>query len=446
MGPEKWARRLRRMESESESGAAADTPPLETLSFHGDEEIIEVVELDPGPPDPDDLVQEMEDVDFEEEEEEEGNEEGWVLEPQEGVVGSMEGPDDSEVTFALHSASVFCVSLDPKTNTLAVTGGEDDKAFVWRLSDGELLFECAGHKDSVTCAGFSHDSTLVATGDMSGLLKVWQVDTKEEVWSFEAGDLEWMEWHPRAPVLLAGTADGNTWMWKVPTGDCKTFQGPNCPATCGRVLPDGKRAVVGYEDGTIRIWDLKQGNSIHVLKGTEGHQGPLTCVATNQDGSLILTGSVDCQAKLVSATTGKVVGVFRPETVASQPSLGEGEESESNSVESLGFCSVMPLAAVGYLDGTLAIYDLSTQTLRHQCQHQSGIVQLLWEAGTAVVYTCSLDGIVRLWDARTGRLLTDYRGHTAEILDFALSKDASLVVTTSGDHKAKVFCVQRPDR
>lgn len=40
--------------------------------------------------------------------------------------------------------------------------------------------------------------------------------------------------------------------------------------------------------------------------GTEGHQGPLTCVATNQDGSLILTGSVDCQAKLISATTGKV--------------------------------------------------------------------------------------------------------------------------------------------
>ena len=53
-------------------------------------------------PTADDLVQEMEDVDFEEEEEEEGNE-GWVQEPQEGVVGSMEGPDDSEVTFALHS-------------------------------------------------------------------------------------------------------------------------------------------------------------------------------------------------------------------------------------------------------------------------------------------------------------------------------------------------------
>lgn len=63
-----------------------------------------------------------------------------------------------------------------------------------------------------------------------------------------------------------------------------------------------------------------------------------------------------------------------------------------------------------------------TSTFLCRTPVQSGIVQLLWEAGTAVVYTCSLDGIVRLWDARTGRLLTDYRGHTAEILDFALSK------------------------
>lgn len=42
--------------------------------------------------------------------------------------------------------------------------------------------------------------------------------------------------------------------------------------------PLGKRAVVGYEDGTIRIWDLKQGNPIHVLKGNRAgkcYPGPL---------------------------------------------------------------------------------------------------------------------------------------------------------------------------
>lgn len=64
---------------------------------------------------------------------------------------------------------------------------------------------------------------------------------------------QWMEWHPRAPVLLAGTADGNTWMWKVPNGDCKTFQGPTCPATCGHVLPDGESSCL-CRLGWVRSW------------------------------------------------------------------------------------------------------------------------------------------------------------------------------------------------
>ncbi|CAN2389106.1 smooth muscle cell migration [Pristimantis euphronides] len=425
---------------EPEEGAAA------AVDFHDDEEIIEVLELNDGDPDPDDLASDMEDVDFADEPEDgEMGDEEWETE-DEGVEEGAEPHDDSELTYSNHTASVFCISLDPKESALAVTGGEDDKACVWRISDGETLFECTGHKDSVTCTAFSHDSTMVATGDMSGLIKVWRVEDTQEIWSFEVADLEWLEWHPCAHVLLCGTADGNTWMWKIPSGECKTFQGPNCPATCGQFLPDGKKAVVGYEDGSVRIWDLKQGSTVHVLKGADAHTGPLTCVSCNGDGSLILTGSVDCDTKMVNTATGKVVGVFRTESNVSKASKREEGEAETNSVESVGFCSALPLAAVGYLDGTLAVYDISTQILRHRCQHESGIVHLLWEDNSPVVYTCSLDGAVRLWDSRSGKMISEYCGHSAEILDFALNKDASIVVTASGDHTAKVFCVQRPDR
>ena len=41
-------------------------------------------------------------------------------------------------------ASVFSVSLDPVNNSMAVTGGEDDKAYVWRIQDGETHMECLG--------------------------------------------------------------------------------------------------------------------------------------------------------------------------------------------------------------------------------------------------------------------------------------------------------------
>ena len=52
--------------------------------------------------------------------------------------------------------------------------------------------------------------------------------------------LQWLKWHPAAHVLLAGTVDGDVWMWKIPSGDCKTFQGPGCTASCGILMQDGK--------------------------------------------------------------------------------------------------------------------------------------------------------------------------------------------------------------
>ncbi|NP_998103.1 angio-associated migratory cell protein [Danio rerio] len=409
-------------------------PELEdTLQLHEDEEIIEVIELEDTPQSPDALADELEDVCVADDD----DDDGWQTEDE--LMESEQ--DDSELTLSRHTGSVFCVRLDPLTNSLAMSGGEDDRAFLWRVCDGEVLLECTGHKDSVVCVGFSSDSALAASGDMSGVIRVWSVEKREEVWSAEVGDLEWLEWHPCAPVLLAGVADGSVWMWKLPSGACRTFQSPGCQTTCGRILPDGKRAIVGYEDGSLRLWDLKQGTAIYVIKGQDGHRGALTCVSSNQEGALLLSGSVDGQAKLISSSSGKVLCSF-----SSQTSEGSGSAQDSNSVESVGFCNVLPLAAVAYLDGTLAIYDLNTHTLRHQCKHEVGVVQLQWEAESAVVCTCSLSGVLSLWDARSGVLVSEFHGHSAEILDFVLNREASVAVTAGGDHKAKVFCLQRPDR
>lgn len=53
---------------------------------------------------------------------------------------------------------------------------------------------------------------FVATGDMSGLIKVWRVDTKEEVWSFEVGDLEVSGWDPWCHGELLGWQLGLSWV------------------------------------------------------------------------------------------------------------------------------------------------------------------------------------------------------------------------------------------
>uniref|UniRef100_A0A3B4GES1 Angio associated migratory cell protein n=1 Tax=Pundamilia nyererei TaxID=303518 RepID=A0A3B4GES1_9CICH len=384
-----------------------DNSEESAIELHGDEEIIEVIDLNDTEPGPDDLADDLEDVDFDDAGNAGDDNDGWETEDEMEAEAEQ---DDSDLTFNKHTGSVFCVRLDPATNSLAVSGGEDDKAYVWRVSDGEVLLECTGHKDSVTCAMFSHDSSLVASGDMSGLIKVWKVETKEEIWSFEVGDLE-----VRVCVCVCV---------------CVIFPSPSSP-----------------NDSNIRKTQLTQGmNQFYtsfIFSHFDGHQGALTCLACNKDGSLMLTGSVDGCAKLINITTGKVVGAF---SVEGGKGKGSKDEEESNSVESVGFCNILPLIAVAYLDGTLAIYDLSTQALRHRCRHEAGIVHLRWEQSSSVVSTCSLDGALRLWDARSGNLVAEYKGHTAEILDFTMNREATLAVTASGDNQVKVFCLQRPDR
>ncbi|CAG5129165.1 unnamed protein product, partial [Candidula unifasciata] len=323
----------------------------------------------------------------------------------------------------------ICTRLSPTSHEIAVTGGQDDRALVWNTQDGSVIFQCTGHADTVASVGFSYDGSMVATADMKGIIKVWRVDQGKEIWSFEVSEVEWIQWHHAAPVLLAGTKDGQVWMWKIPSGECKTFAGYGPSAVCGQILPDGKFAGVGYEDGMVKIWDLKTAAAVHTISGHEGHQSSVYCMDASSNGSLILTGSEDMTAKVINSSTGKVLSTLKCHD--------SGEED--NSVETVGFSHTHDYAATGTLTGDLEIWDLPTKSVRHKCDHPFGIVKLMWSHTSPVFYTACLDGNFRQFDSRNGQLVRTWHGHAAAILDFDLAKNEGIAVTASDDSIAKVF-------
>ena len=92
---------------------------------------------------------------------------------------------------------------------------------------------------------------------MSGLiivLKVLPNLDKEPVWSFETGDMSWLDWHPGANVLFAGTADSSFWMWKIPSKifflakSVKFLQ-----IQCRSVLKIKNRHNIIFERGKFRL-------------------------------------------------------------------------------------------------------------------------------------------------------------------------------------------------
>jgi WD40 repeat protein len=79
-----------------------------------------------------------------------------------------------------HQNTVEQLCISNAGDTLLSTS-HDLTAKIWSLRDGRMLKNLAGHTSQVMSAAFSHDDRLVATGGEFGTVKVWDVDTGQEL-------------------------------------------------------------------------------------------------------------------------------------------------------------------------------------------------------------------------------------------------------------------------
>lgn len=298
--------------------------------------------------------------------------------------------DDAVFTFVGHTGPVFCGSLHP-TEKLAVTGGEDDKAYVWNTDTGDIVFEVTGHNDSVIAADFSSDGAYLMTGDMAGRIQVFKLSQDYKLaWDFDMGDMSWLQWHPAANVLLAGAETGESYVWRIPSGDCKVFEGNGNKSENGVVTADGKRLVVGYADGTVKLWDIRSSTVVQNITPGQplAHEDTITSSAVDPDNGIFLTGSEDGKI-LISSSTGPLKHLL----------------PQAGSIEALAFSNEadLKLVACGTLLGRISLWDINKQVLRAECHSEDamGITKMLWAPQFTLV-SGTLDGSLRVYDGRNG--------------------------------------------
>lgn len=57
--------------------------------------------------------------------------------------------------------------------------------------------------------------------------------------------LQWVRWHPRGHLVLAGSEDATLWMWNADKSTyLNMFSGHSSSVTCGDFTPDGKNLVM----------------------------------------------------------------------------------------------------------------------------------------------------------------------------------------------------------
>lgn len=99
-----------------------------------------------------------------------------------------------------------------------------------------------GHTDSITSLAFDSDGQLLASGGLDAKVIIWNGHNGEFLRALEgpSDGIEWIAWHPRGKVVLAGSEDYSAWMFSASTGQCmQVFTGHEASVTCGGFTPDG---------------------------------------------------------------------------------------------------------------------------------------------------------------------------------------------------------------
>ena len=87
------------------------------------------------------------------------------------------------------------------------------------------------------------------------------------------------------------------------------------------LTPDGRRALSGSRDNTLRLWDLETGACLQTL---EGHTGWVHSVALTPDGRRALSGSRDNTLRLWDLDTGVCLAGYQSRGNVTSLSANQG--------------------------------------------------------------------------------------------------------------------------
>lgn len=276
---------------------------------------------------------------------EELNELGLSVEVVEGDEDGDMDVDASGVSFENHSDAVFCVAYHPLDDSIAVSGGADDKAFIWNTQDGSLIHCLEGHSDSIVDVQFNFDGSLVGTAGMDGFIRIWDCETGnlKIVLEGPSEEIEWMSFHPRGNVVCAGSTDSTVWLWNADNGKVMHVLAAHAGSTtAGGFDPSGKRIISAGEDGAIYIWNPKTEEKI----GGVVHESPISALSLTE--SLIAVGSVLGVVKIISIKNGQEIG-----------EIFQDCDLKDVSIESLEFSPSGQQLTIGAVSGMSALADIS---------------------------------------------------------------------------------------
>ncbi len=221
--------------------------------------------------------------------------------------------------------------------------------------------------------------------------------------------------------------DGTVKVW-----DLRNYSFGDLPVrtiTVGAVLvgasafsPDKQYIVTGSSDGQVKLWNYSSGLLVMTLGS---HTGGVYAVQYSSDGKYIVTGSFDGTAKVWDAVA-RTLKYTTAKTAATVHSVAIQPNSQR--------------FAIGNSDGVIRTFDLATGAEGTSLNHGGGwIYALNYSPDGSKLVTGGSNNIAKIWNVAASTPLVTLSGHTGWITGAAFSFSGRSVITVSKDKTVRLW-------
>ena len=287
--------------------------------------------------------------------------------------------------------AIKATALSPD-GSLAAAGGQDTVVRVWDVRTAHLLQKITDHHADIRSLAFSPDSRRLFSGDGQGMLIMYDVQTGRKLWSYAQGEMVLeVAWSPDG--RLVASANHGAGLTVLDASNGRFISQPikvhdRDSAACVAFSPDSRLCAGGGQAQACWIHDARTGTE---LAFWHAHEDNAAAISFSPDGQYVLSGdggsrSTASKLCLWHATSHQLIRSFDTAGV----------------VDRVAFSS----------DGRRA-----------------------FSAG---------DGMIRVWDVQSGRLLRTIWGNERGILNVALLPDRNLALSGADDGSVRLWGLDSP--
>jgi WD40 repeat protein len=337
------------------------------------------------------------------------------------------------------------LALAPSADGRRLVSGDGlGRLCIWDLGRIDETQKGSGHFGPVLDLAVTPDGRLAVSASDDRTIRVWDAGNMTEVACLRGHDkgVFSVAVSPDSRHAVSGGRDNQLLIWDLRRGKrVRTVPIPGAfdeqhsggPATTKEnivhqidVTPDGRFAVTGLSDGSVRVWKLHDRLPwwLSLLRGVlrlqveryrfQGHSGPVRTVAVTPDGRHLVSGADDKTIKLWSLQTGKEIRTLH---------------EHSDSVSHVDVTHDGRFLVSSSWDASIILWDLDSGRCLHKLKGHGRLVrQVKTTPSGRHALSASADGSAILWNLAEAEAEARFTGDTQLTACAAFPDNSTFIV------------------